>query len=82
MRISADRDRCIGVGHCLRTAPDLFDSGEDGRVVVLDPEPDPALADTVRKVVRLCPNAAIALREDPQEKSATEREETDDSQHG
>ncbi|QIS10434.1 ferredoxin [Nocardia arthritidis] len=76
MHISADRDRCIGVGHCLRTAPDIFDSGADGRVVVIDPEPDPARADTVRKVVQLCPNAAIALLDDPREESATEREET------
>ncbi|QBS39342.1 ferredoxin [Nocardia sp. CS682] len=64
MRIIADQDRCIGAGHCLRAAPDIFDSGDDGRVVVAEPEPDPARVETVRRVVRLCPNAALALRED------------------
>ncbi|MFF3226945.1 ferredoxin [Nocardia suismassiliense] len=65
MRIAADRDRCIGVGHCVRTAPDLFDSGEDGRVSVRNSEPDESRAEDVRTAVRLCPNAAISLLEDP-----------------
>lgn len=64
MRITADRERCIGAGHCVRTAPDLFDSGEDGRVTVSLAEPDVSRLDEVREAVRLCPNAAIALRED------------------
>lgn len=65
MRISADKDRCIGAGHCVRAAPDLFDSGDDGRVTVLHPEPDPSRAASVREVVALCPNTAISLSEGP-----------------
>ncbi|PXX58037.1 ferredoxin [Nocardia tenerifensis] len=66
MRIVADRDRCIGVGHCVRTAPDLFDSGADGRVWVQNPEPDDSRADEVRTAVRLCPNAALSLLDAPE----------------
>lgn len=63
MHISVDRDRCIGVGHCVRTAPDLFDSGEDGRVEVADANPGPDRSAEVRTAVRLCPNAALSLDE-------------------
>ena len=65
MRILVDRDRCIGVGHCVRTAADLFDSGEDGRVVVPRAEIDPSRAEEVREAAGLCPNAAIALDAGP-----------------
>lgn len=65
MRIISDRDRCIGAGHCMRAAPDVFDSGLDGRVVVVDPEPGSSHAETIRKVVRLCPNSALVLQEEP-----------------
>ncbi|MBB5158766.1 ferredoxin [Saccharopolyspora phatthalungensis] len=65
MRISAEKTRCIGAGHCVRAAPDLFDADEDGLVTVSNPDPDPSRADILRDVVGLCPNAAITLQEDP-----------------
>lgn len=65
MRIVVDRSRCIGVGHCVRTAADLFDSGEDGLVVVPSAEVDASRADEVREAAGLCPNAAISLAEEP-----------------
>lgn len=62
VRVVADRDRCCGAGMCAAVAPEVFDqSEEDGVVVVLDPEPPPALLAAVTEAVTLCPVAAIAL---------------------
>ncbi|HEX4818241.1 MAG TPA: ferredoxin [Nonomuraea sp.] len=64
MRIIADQSRCIGAGHCIRTAPDLFDADDDtGLVVVAEGELDPSRAGDVREAARLCPNAAIRLHD-------------------
>ncbi|MEV5414131.1 ferredoxin [Thermopolyspora sp. NPDC052614] len=62
-RIIADRDRCIGAGRCAYTAPELFDSGDDGLVWVLDPEPSGERVRRAREAVRLCPVGALALDE-------------------
>ena len=64
MRIIADKDRCIGSGQCALTAPDLFDSDDDGLVDVLDAEPDPSRLAAAREAVALCPSRALRLRED------------------
>lgn len=57
MGVTADRDRCIGSGHCVLSAPDVFDSDDDGLVVVTRPDHDDDEA--VRQAVDLCPVAAI-----------------------
>ena len=36
MRITADRDVCIGAGMCVMNAEEVFDQGDDGIVVVLE----------------------------------------------
>ncbi|TQL59014.1 ferredoxin [Oryzihumus leptocrescens] len=62
MRVVIDRERCQGAGMCVLTAPAVFDqSEEDGRVVVLDPEPAPALEAAVARAAQLCPNGVISL---------------------
>jgi ferredoxin len=61
MRIIADKDTCIGSGQCVLTAPDIFDSDDDGLVDVLQPEPDPAHEAAVREAVTLCPSRALSL---------------------
>lgn len=62
MRVVIDRDRCQGAGMCALTAPAVFDqSEEDGRVVVLDAEPPPALEEAVQRAAQLCPNGVISL---------------------
>jgi len=36
VRVLADRDRCVGAGQCVLSAPDVFDqSDQDGRVLIL-----------------------------------------------
>ncbi|WP_181773956.1 ferredoxin [Amycolatopsis pittospori] len=55
MKLAVDRERCVGAGMCVLTAPAVFDQDEEeGKVRLLDPEP----AD-VGDAVQLCPAAAI-----------------------
>jgi len=35
MKITVDRDRCVGSAYCQRIAPATFDLGDDGIAVVL-----------------------------------------------
>jgi ferredoxin len=61
MKVTADRDVCIGSGNCVLTAPRVFDQDDDeGLVVVLTTsEVDPADADAVRDAVAHCPSGAL-----------------------
>ncbi|MCX5208615.1 ferredoxin [Kitasatospora sp. NBC_00240] len=61
MLITADRDRCIGAGLCVLTAPDVFEHDDDGLVHVLEQEPDARLEGDVRLAQQLCPARALAL---------------------
>jgi ferredoxin len=61
MKITVDRDRCIGVGQCVMSDPDIFDQDEDGLVVLLaEQADDPEL---VRQAIRRCPTQALGLCE-------------------
>jgi len=65
MRITVDRDRCIGAGQCALTEPSVFDqSDEDGLVVVRTEHPPANTERSVRYVVALCPSRALGLDED------------------
>ena len=65
MRISADRDVCIGSGQCVLTEPAVFDqSEEDGLVELLTDRPGAEAADQVRQAVRLCPAQALSVDEE------------------
>ncbi|WP_151769700.1 ferredoxin [Streptomyces abyssomicinicus] len=62
MRITVDTERCMGSGMCVLTAEEVFDQREDdGKVVVLRPEPPAGDRDAVREAVGLCPAGAITL---------------------
>lgn len=62
MRISVDRDRCVGSGLCVMTEPAVFDQDEaDATVKLITDRPDPALADSVREAISLCPARALSL---------------------
>ncbi|GFJ87129.1 ferredoxin [Phytohabitans rumicis] len=60
MRLIIDRERCVGAGLCVLSAPELFDQSDaDGRVVVrasTDAD-DPA----VHEAGRLCPSGALRI---------------------
>ncbi|GGL04158.1 ferredoxin [Mangrovihabitans endophyticus] len=60
MKVSVDRDLCIGSGMCAMTAPAVFDQDPEEAVVVLrDENPPPVLHDAVREAVQRCPAAVI-----------------------
>lgn len=59
MRITADRDVCIGAGMCVMTAEEVFDQGDDGIVVVIEVEVPPEHADAAARAVAACPSGAL-----------------------
>ncbi|MDX6466781.1 MAG: ferredoxin [Gaiellaceae bacterium] len=61
MQVVVDQDACIGAGNCVRTAPDVFDQGEEGLVELLDDTPPRELEEDVLLARRLCPARAITV---------------------
>ncbi|MFY1679519.1 MULTISPECIES: ferredoxin [unclassified Streptomyces] len=65
MRIRIHEDRCMGVGRCVETAPEVFDQdAEDSLVVLVDPTPPARLRGAVLDAAQACPVAVITVRED------------------
>jgi ferredoxin len=63
MKITVDRDRCVGSAYCLRIAPATFDVGDDGIAVVLDADVTGAQAAAAREAEADCPSMAISIDE-------------------
>jgi ferredoxin len=64
MKVTVDQDRCCGSGQCVLAAGEVFDQrDEDGIVVLLEENPEPAVRERVREAAIICPAAAIALEE-------------------
>jgi ferredoxin len=63
LKVRVDEAKCIGAGQCVLTAPEIFDQRDDGIVILLDPEPPPALHAAARKAAKLCPALAITIEE-------------------
>jgi ferredoxin len=62
VKIAVDRDRCIGSGMCVLTAPAVFDQDPDEAVVVLlDESPPDTDRPAVQQAVDRCPAAVIRL---------------------
>ena len=62
IKVHVDTERCVGAGHCVRAAAQVFDQREDDGIVVLlvDEAPD-HLAPNLEKAERLCPSQAIRI---------------------
>ena len=64
IRIHVDTERCVGAGHCVRAAAQVFDQREDdGIVVLLIGEAPDDLAPNLEKAERLCPSQAIRIEQ-------------------
>ncbi|MEU5432384.1 ferredoxin [Streptomyces sp. NPDC020719] len=63
MRISIDKDVCIGAGQCALTAPAVFTQDDDGFSELLPDRADGGGDPMVREAARACPVQAIALAE-------------------
>ncbi|MFG1641733.1 ferredoxin [Amycolatopsis sp. NPDC049252] len=61
MRIEADLGKCDGLGMCEAMAPDFFEVGDDGTVVVLDERPGEEHRQDVAAAVDSCPVLALKL---------------------
>jgi len=63
MRIEADRAKCDGLGMCEAMAPDFFEVGDDGTVLVLDERPGEEFRQDLTAAVDACPVLALKLRD-------------------
>lgn len=63
IRIDVDRDLCASTGGCEALAPDVFEIGDDGALVVRRPEPDEGDLPDVRVAIASCPTRALSLVE-------------------
>lgn len=61
MRVHVDCSRCMASGACMVHAPDVFDQGEDGIVVVLLREPPQHLHAQVEAAASACPANVITI---------------------
>jgi ferredoxin len=60
-RVQANTDACVGSANCVYTAPDIFELGEEGTVVVRQPEPPADRQAAAEAAVRGCPAAALQI---------------------
>jgi len=63
MKVFVDQDKCVGAGNCVVQAPELFDQGDDGIVILLQAEPGENLHEAARDAAITCPALAITVEE-------------------
>jgi ferredoxin len=63
MWLGIDHERCCGAAQCVLAAPEVFDQGEDGLVLLLDVRPRAEMWDRVREAVDACPSRTITIHE-------------------
>jgi ferredoxin len=61
MKITIDRETCIGSGNCVHWVPEVFDQDDEGYATVLDPAAAPA--DKIREAARNCPTRSITVED-------------------
>ena len=61
MRIVLDESKCSSLGMCESVAPDFFEVGDDGALVLLRPEGDEGQRALLEEAVAACPTAALSL---------------------
>ncbi|GAA3827401.1 ferredoxin [Amycolatopsis tucumanensis] len=64
MKISVDRRRCEGYGICAETAPQLMHLDDEGELVLDVEELRPEHAPDASSAARVCPVAALSIRDD------------------
>ena len=64
LRIKICPEKCIGAGHCVGCAPEIFgQNDDDGVVILLAENPPPDRYESARSAARLCPTSAIEIVE-------------------
>lgn len=62
IEVSVDGDLCMGSGSCVFSAERVFELGDEGVAVVIDPAAAPL--DDVIDAARNCPTGAISVHRD------------------
>ncbi|HKS98741.1 MAG TPA: ferredoxin [Rugosimonospora sp.] len=63
MYVNVDRAKCTGLGICESIAPEHFEIGDDGALILLHDDVSAADVATIEDAVRSCPTAALRLAE-------------------
>ncbi len=63
-RVVVDADLCQGHGVCESESPDLFEVGDDRKVVLLEDHPGDDLRRSAELAVKYCPTHALSIVED------------------
>ena len=61
MKIVVDRGRCTGIGICESMAPETFEVGDDGALLLLTEEVQNSHLEAMELAVRSCPAAALRI---------------------
>lgn len=63
LKIVVDRGRCTGMGVCESLAPDRFEIGDDGVMMLHRADFTDAERDLLDEIVRSCPARALSVEE-------------------
>jgi len=80
VRIEVDRDLCQAHAVCCSEAPDVFELGDDRKVHIRVPEPDPDRLEAVRQAVRYCPTGSLSLLHAPPRTADQNHSDNEESQ--
>ena len=61
-RIVVDESLCASTGLCESVAPELFEIGDDGALLVLVPDLSADRVGLARAAARTCPTRALSIR--------------------
>lgn len=61
-RIVVDESLCASTGLCESVAPELFEIGDDGALLVLVPDLPADRVELARAAARTCPTRALSIR--------------------
>lgn len=62
MKVIVDLEVCQSHGHCMETAPEIFEVRDDGFLYILDETPPESLTRKLETAMRDCPTGAIKLQ--------------------
>ncbi len=64
VKVSVNREKCIGCGLCISLVPDVFEMDEEGKSKVkMEEINDEDLLKEVRRAAESCPVGAIEIKE-------------------
>jgi ferredoxin len=61
VKITIDKDKCVGAGVCVGLAPEVFQFDDDDKATVITPEGAPL--EDVKEAEQRCPAQAITVEE-------------------